>query len=191
MTVVGPLLEHGSTLILLLAIIEGPIVAIVAGFLSAQGSLDWRAALGLLLGGDMIGDLLYYAIGRAGTGPLAYVPKCLGVGRTISAELRHRLTDNAAKVLVIGKWTHSIGFVVLIGSGMLRVPLPKFVLVNFLATLPKISLLFTFGYFAADADQLLAHHAAVALPVLAVVGLACVVFIVRRRGGLPFGPRRR
>ena len=53
-------------------------------------------------------------------------------------------------MLVIGKWTHSIGCVVLIGSGMLRLPLPGFILVNLLATVPKSAVLFGFGYFAGD-----------------------------------------
>ena len=51
-------------------------------------------------------------------------------------------------MLLIGKWTHSLGCVVLIGSGMLRVPLPRFILVNLLATVPKSAVLFGFGYFA-------------------------------------------
>ena len=52
-------------------------------------------------------------------------------------------------MLFVGKWTHSLGCVVLIGSGMLRVPLPRFMLMNLLATIPKSAVLFGFGYFAA------------------------------------------
>ena len=51
-------------------------------------------------------------------------------------------------MLVIGKWTHTIGCVVLIGSGMLRLPLPRFILINLLATVPKSAVLFGIGYFA-------------------------------------------
>jgi membrane protein DedA with SNARE-associated domain len=191
MTVVGPLLEYSNALILPLAIIEGPVVTILAGFLCAQGHLDWLTAVGLLLCGDLIGDLLCYAIGRASVGRLADIPKRRGTGYTIGAELRHRLTNSSAKMLLIGKWTHSIGFAVLIGSGMLRVPLLKFVVVNFLATLPKVLLLFALGYLGAEADVLLWPRAAVAVPVLAAVGIACIILIVRRDGGLPFGTPRR
>jgi membrane protein DedA with SNARE-associated domain len=83
-------------------------------------------------------------------------------------------------MLCIGKWTHSIGWVVLVGAGMLRVPLPGFILVNLLATLPKSALLFGLGYFVGEDYPLLERHSGVLLLVLAAAGMACVVLTLRR-----------
>ena len=60
------LAAHGSMLILPVAIVEGPVVAVIAGALSAAGILDWPWALLMLVLGDLIGDCIYYAIGRYG-----------------------------------------------------------------------------------------------------------------------------
>ncbi len=46
----------------------------------------------------------------------------------------------------------------LIGSGMLRLPLPRFILVNLLATIPKSAVLFGVGYFIGDHYPFLERH---------------------------------
>ena len=58
--------SYGYVLIFLLAIVEGPIVSIVAGFVSSLGYLDILVAYGVLVASDMVGDMLYYALGRWG-----------------------------------------------------------------------------------------------------------------------------
>ena len=158
-TLDGFLIAHGSALILPLAVIEGPVVTILTGFLSAQGYFDWYWALCLLVCGDLIGDLIYYWIGRTGRTPLAGLGRRLGAApRRARPSCNDGLTHNAAKMLFIGKWTHSIGWLVLIGSGMLRLPLPRFMLVNLLATIPKSAVLFGVGYFAGDCYPLFEQH---------------------------------
>ncbi len=174
------LIAHGSALILPLAVIEGPVVTILTGFLSAQGYFDWFWALCLLVCGDLIGDVITYGIGRAGGTPLGLLGRRAGLGRVLTPELQRGLTDNAAKMLFIGKWTHTIGCVVLIGSGMLRLPLPGFILVNLLATVPKSAVLFGVGYFAGDEYPLVADHFGLAMIALCAAGVAAVALVLRR-----------
>ena len=187
MTLDAFLIAYGSALILPLAVIEGPFVTVLTGFLSAQGYFDWYWAVPLLVGGDVIGDVICYWVGRTGRAPLAGFGRRLGLGRVMSRELERDLTGNAARMLVVGKWTHSLGCVVLIGSGMLRLPLAGFIVVNLLATLPKSALLFSFGYFASAYLPLFERHAALATIVLGAVGVAAVALILRRPDGLRAG----
>ena len=49
MTIDSFLIAHGSALILPLSVIEGPVVSILTGFLSAQGYFHWYWALCLLV----------------------------------------------------------------------------------------------------------------------------------------------
>jgi membrane protein DedA with SNARE-associated domain len=70
--------------------------------------------------------------------------------------------------------------VVLIGSGMVRVPLARFLLVNLLATLPKIALLFGVGYFVGDHFLLLEDHSIVVAVTLGVAGLASMGWVLLR-----------
>jgi membrane protein DedA with SNARE-associated domain len=183
-TLDGFLIAHGSALILPLAVIEGPIVSTLAGFLSAQGYFPWLPALILLICGDLIGDVIYYWIGRTGRTPLSGLGQRLGMRRVLTPELQRGLTQNAAKMLFIGKWTHSIGCLVLIGSGMLRLPLARFILVNLVATVPKSALLFSLGYFAGDHySRFFEQHTVLAMILLCAVGVAAMVVILRRTDG--------
>jgi membrane protein DedA with SNARE-associated domain len=179
-TLDGSLIAHGSALILPLAVIEGPLVSIAAGFLSAQGYFDWPWALGLLVCGDLIGDVTYYWIGRTGKTGLNGLLRRLRVRSTVTPDLQRHLKDHATKMLLIGKWTQSIGVVVLIGSGMLRLPLAKFILVNLLATLPKSAVLFGVGYFAGGHFPLFEHHLVIATIMLGLVGVAASMLVLRR-----------
>jgi membrane protein DedA with SNARE-associated domain len=175
------LIAHGSALILPLAVIEGPIVTIVTGFLTAQGYFGWYWALPLLMIGDVIGDVGYYAIGRSG---IARLGRIVGIRGALTPALRRDLTRNATKMLLIGKWTHTIGGLVLVGSGMLRMPLPRFILVNLLATIPKSAVLFGLGYFAGDHYPFLERHYALGLAALFVAGAASIALLLRRPDGI-------
>jgi len=187
MTLHGFLAVYGSALILPLAVAEGPVVAVLTGFLSAQGYFSWYKASFLLLGGDLIGDLIYYWIGRFGAAPLALLGQRWGVRRSVTPEVQRGLRENAAKMLVIGKWTHSVGFVVLIGSGMLRVNLPRFLLVNLLAALPKIAVLFGFGYFAGDHYGFFERHVVLTTLLLGAAGIAAIAAVLRQADGAVAG----
>jgi membrane-associated protein len=164
------LIAHGSALILPLSVIEGPVVSIVTGLLSSQGYFDWYWALLLLVCGDLIGDVIYYGIGRLGR----------GMRRGLAPGLRMALGQNAGKMLLIGKWTHSLGCLVLIGSGVVRVPMARFLLVNLIATVPKSALLFGTGYFIGDEFPLLERHSVVAAVTLGFAGAASMGLVLLR-----------
>ncbi|HEX3996720.1 MAG TPA: VTT domain-containing protein [Acetobacteraceae bacterium] len=180
MTIASFLMAHGSALILPLAIIEGPIVTTIAGFLSAQDYFAWYWALCLLICGDVIGDLLYYWLGCTAAAPLVRFGTRIGLRCVPSPELQRDLMQNATKMLLIGKWTHSIGFVVLTGSGMLRVPLGQFFLVNLLGTIPKTAVLFGLGYFAGRDYLVFERHAILIASLLSILGLGFILLIIHR-----------
>ncbi len=170
------LIGHGGALILPLAVVEGPVITIVTGFLTSQGYFDWYHVLPVLVCADLIGDGLYYGIGRAGIKSLGRF--ACGPAPALQRKLRH----NATKMLLIGKWTHAIGGVVLVGCGILRVPLRRFIAVNLLATIPKSAVLFGFGYYAGDHLVLLQGHAVLGTTALCCAGVASIAFILRRTG---------
>jgi membrane-associated protein len=171
-TATGFLIPHGSALILPMSVIEGPIVSVATGLLSSNGYFVWHWALFLLVCGDLIGDVIYYGIGRLGR----------GVGRGLSPGLRAALAHNAGRILLIGKWTHSLGCVVLIGSGMVRVPLARFLLVNLIATTPKSALLFSIGYFIGNHFPLLERHSLLVTVTLGIGGLVSMGWVLLHAG---------
>jgi membrane protein DedA with SNARE-associated domain len=174
------LLAHGSALILPLSVAEGPLVGVLTGFLAAQGYFNIPLAVALLLSGDLIGDLIYYAIGRFGAGRLAWLSARLGVAHRLTPSVQHGLKENATRMLLIGKWTHSVGFAVLIGCGVLRIKLPRFLLINLLAAVPKIGVLFGLGYFAGDHYGFAERHAVLMSIVLGAAGVVAISLLLRR-----------
>ncbi len=171
---------HGLLLLLPLAVIEGPVVSVLAGVLCAQGLLHWEAALPLLALGDVIGDFVYYAVGRFSQGWLHRMAVRLHLPTEVGTELIARVSGHATRMLLIGKWTHAIGGVVLVAAGVARVNPWRFAAVNTLATLPKTALLLGAGVWAgANVVSLFARYGAV-VPVLLVLGVLAVIVLLRR-----------
>ena len=60
--------NHGLAILAPLSIIEGPIVTVIAAYLARQGLLVlWQVAICVIIG-DLLGDLLYYSVGRGALG---------------------------------------------------------------------------------------------------------------------------
>jgi membrane-associated protein len=181
-TLDGFLIAHGSALILPLAVIEGPVVSVLVGVLSGRGDFHWYWALCLLACGDLIGDMIYYWVGRSGRAPIAGLGRVLRIRNLVTPAVQRGLRHNAVKMQLIGKWTHSIGCIVLVGSGMLRLPFARFMLVNLLATVPKSAVLFGLGYFADSYCKLFEHHVVLATIALGALGGATIALILRNAG---------
>lgn len=172
--------SYGYLVILPLSVIEGPIVTVLAGILSAGSHLDWRWVLALVILGDLIGDLIYYALGRWSRVPAAALGRNYGLTETRTADLERRLNQNATRVLLIGKWTHAIGVFVLIAAGMARLPLFQFLLVNLIATLPKSLAFLLLGYFAGQYLTTISDALLYAPLLLLPVGAVTIVLFVKR-----------
>ncbi len=187
----GFVTTHGAALILPAAVIEGPIVAVLAGALAARGYLDWRWVLVLLILGDLIGDAIHYAIGRFARAPLTALGRRCGLDPGRAMQIAVRLRADATRMLFVGKWTHAIGGFVLIGAGVLRQNPVKFLLVNLAATIPKSAVLLGIGYFAGNVYPLVARHVILGTAVLLCLGAAAVAVLLLRGGGVaPGGPGR-
>jgi membrane protein DedA with SNARE-associated domain len=138
---------YGYVALLPLAVIEGPAVTVFAAFLAAQGLLDVGLVYVVVVLGDLLGDLMYYAGGR-------FLLQRLVTWRGAWAiRLRHRVGVLAQRVraragamLLFGKLTHSAGFAVLLAAGAAHVPIRRFLAYNLLGTLPKSLLFVVIGY---------------------------------------------
>lgn len=142
---------YGYAALLPLAIIEGPAVTVFAAFLAAQGLLDLGVVYAIVVAGDMVGDVMYYAIGRWLLRTL--VEHCGARIGPWAARIRQRvwllaprIRARAGTMLLFGKLTHSAGFVVLLAAGAAHVPPRRFLLFNLLGTLPKSLALVMLGY---------------------------------------------
>ena len=175
--------NHGISILAPLAILEGPIVTVVAAYLASLHLLRLVDVIICVIIGDVIGDCILYFVGR---GMLDWLPLSLrmrfGVSRRRMAVLMRTFRDNGVRVLVVGKLTHAAGFAVLIAAGAARMPFGTFVLANFLATIPKSLALVALGYVFGSAHGLIAQWFSLgSVVILAGVALIIAVIIWRKR----------
>lgn len=180
---VGALIrDYGLLVIAPLALLEGPVVSVVSGYLARAGLLPLHWVFGVLVLADLAGDLGLYWIGRQGRAGLAlpWLAR-FGVTRRRLASALRAFRRNGGRLVVIGKLTHSAGFAVLLAAGMARMPLTRFVMLNTLATLPKTGLCVAFGWwFGAVTDRVSHWLAGGALLVLCgAIGLA-IMYVTSR-----------
>jgi membrane protein DedA with SNARE-associated domain len=145
--IVSILGQYGYAMLLPIAVVEGPAMAVIAGALVAAGQMNGVVACVLLVLADLVGDAGYYGLGRFGHAPLlARISKRLSLTPDRFAPLERRFHDNDWKLLMIGK-TQALGSIILYFAGASRMPFGRFMLLNLIGTTPKVILFELVGYF--------------------------------------------
>lgn len=144
--------DYGLWVVAAASVIEGPIVSVLSTALAREGLLPLWPLAAILLAGDLVGDVLHYAVGRRG---LARMPRTwrrwLGIGPARALQLTRHFGRHGGKTLVLAKMTHSVGAPVLLAAGMARMPLTRFLAWNALAAIPKTAGLMAIGWYVGDA----------------------------------------
>lgn len=134
------------------AIVEGPLITMVSGFLVSIGAMNPLIVLPIIVAGDVSGDVIYYFIGRFGERwalSRAIIKYC-GF-ETKKDKIIGLFENHGGKFLLFGKLTHALGAVFLIGAGYSRMDLRRFILYNLVGTIIKSSILLSAGYLAGSA----------------------------------------
>jgi len=137
----------GLWIIAPIALVEGPAISVVSGYLARLGFLGLPQTYACLVVADLVGDSLLYLAGRRWRGRLAtpWLGK-LGLTRRRLAGGLRAFQAKGARLLVVGKLTHSAGFAVLVAAGMSRMAFGRFLALNLAATLPKVAGLMALGW---------------------------------------------
>lgn len=142
-----------------MAVLEGPIVAIVCGFLVSRGAMSFAIVYPLLVIADVIGDVLYYALGYFGGAPvIGKWGKRFGVNEAQLMKSRSGFDRYGGQILLTGKLTHFAGAAVLIAAGVVQYGLGRFVWYNLIGTMIKSLLLVAFGFYCGYAYQQIAVY---------------------------------
>jgi membrane protein DedA with SNARE-associated domain len=145
---IAPLVsQYGYAVLFPIAVVEGPAVTVVAGALVASGQFDGLAVFAMLVAADLVGDGLYYSLGRWGHTPfLERLEKRLALTQERFRPLEEGFRRHDWKFLLIGK-TQPFGSLILYFAGATKMPVIRYLLVNLLATVPKVLLFEGIGYF--------------------------------------------
>ena len=144
---IGPLVsQYGMAVLFPIAIIEGPAVSMVAGALVASGQFGWLGVALLLISADLMGDALYYSLGRWGHSPfLRRLERLLSLTEERFRPIEEGFRRHDWKLLLIGK-TQPFGSVILFFAGATKMPVGRYLICNLLATVPKVALFEGVGY---------------------------------------------
>ncbi len=163
------------------AIVEGPIIIIISGFLAYLGYLNIYIAYFVLVVADTIGDSLYYTIGkywRKWTWIKKYA-RFLGYNERSEAFLEEHFRRHKGKTFLIAKLSHGVGGAVQIASGIAGVRYIEFLLWSLIGTLPKALILFVIGFHVgASYERIDGYFDYIALTTLSIaVFILCLVFV--------------
>ncbi len=181
--IIALLLTYKYFIILPLAIIEGPIITIISGFLASQGHLNIFFVYWLLVFADLIGDSLYYCLGRFGRkGLIEKWGHYIGITHSKLNSLENHFKNHSGKTIIIGKISHAVVIPILIAAGTAKMPFLKFIWFNFISTVPKSLILIIIGFFFGHAYKILNQYIdsfAIIGPIL--IGVAFLIYLLFRK----------
>lgn len=179
------LLVYKYAILLPIVIIEGPIITIIGAFLASQGFLNVYIVYLIAVLGNVIGDTIYYWIGRVGRHKV--IPKYghyLGVTdeKVRYAEVHYQ--KHLGKTLLFGKITEAPIVAILVMAGTTKVNFKKFLSMVTLIEIPKMFVLtlvgFYFGKYYVLIKQYLDTSIAIIFVVLVMIALI-YWFLIRKK----------
>lgn len=182
METIIPLLEHYKYAILLpLAIIEGPIIMVIAGFLVTLGLMNAFFVYVIVVAGDIVGDSLAYGVGRWGGSWIHRLGAKIGITSEKIREAREFFNTRHTKAIVMSKLIHGVGVAGLIAAGTLKIPYLRYLRSCLFVSLPQTGLLLIIGVFFGHAYvQIEKYFSGFAAVISATALITGFVFILYR-----------
>lgn len=143
------ILDYRYWVLIPLSVIEGPVVAFVAGTLAALGYFNIWVLVLFFFARDMIMDAFYYALGYYG-GKTAIAQKMLrkiGVEESHLEDIRKLWEKHAGKTMFLGKLSYGIASSFIAFAGTVHMPLKKFFGWGAIVALVQFGTLLLLGYF--------------------------------------------
>ncbi len=187
-SIISLIRTYGYEIIFPLSIVEGPIVAVLSGFIASLGRLNIFFVFLVLLAGDIVGDTIHYVIGRWGRHNfIKKWGKYIGVTEEKIQALEKYFEKHNWKILAFGK-TQPIGSAILISAGLAGMPYWSYIWYNILSTIPKIFILEMIGYYFGDAYykiSSLLSYAGIASLIIAILFIGLYIWLqsyLKKRG---------
>lgn len=173
------LITYKYYLLFPISVIEGPIISIIGGFLISGGILDPIITYLVLISGDIVGDTMYYSIGRWGGNPFIrrfghYIK--IDENKLIRAEKHFK--NHGGKTLLFGK-TQAFGALILLAAGVIKMPYWKFIGYNTMGTILKTLILIIIGYYFGEAYSLINQYLGLTAGILSLLFIiAAIIYIL-------------
>ncbi|OGI68259.1 hypothetical protein A2738_02240 [Candidatus Nomurabacteria bacterium RIFCSPHIGHO2_01_FULL_42_15] len=168
------LLTYKYLIVVPLAIIEGPIVSVICGFLTTLGVFNPLLVFAVMVAGDIIGDAIYYFIGYSGKGLLRYFK--ISEEKIEKAKILYE--NNHKKAIAGSKIMWGIGTAGLMAAGALHVPYKRYFKTCALYSLGQSFIMILLGIFFGGSYMLIGKYMDYYTAGTSIVGIFIILFIL-------------
>jgi membrane-associated protein len=180
------LLKYKYFVLFPLAIVEGPILAVIAGFLCMGNYLNLFITYPVIVFGDIIGDTLCYMLGRWGTpGFLKKIIKRFAPPPEKIVAVRAYFNANPNKTIALSKITLGIGIAGIYTAGNARIPYNTFIRICLITSALQFVVYMGIGMLFGSAYKQISHFlnffaAFTIVTVLAVIVIYFIKSIIKK-----------
>ena len=149
---------YGYLVIFPFAVIEGPILTVIGGFLVSLGLLNPFGIYAVVLAGDVVGDGLCYLLGRFGHPLMHRWGHRIGLTKERLDDAKTFFRENHHRAVMASKLIHGIGWTGLVAAGSLHVPYFRFARICFYISAVQALILLFIGIFFGHAYLTIADY---------------------------------
>lgn len=168
----------GYPSLFLIMIIEGPIITIIGAFLASLGFFNVGIIFLLSVLGDIVGDILLYALGYwGGSRILSRAERWLRINFITMEKLRHFFTLHGQRTIFYVKSTTGLCWITFILAGTLKMDFRKFLRASFLGGIIWSGFLVLSGFFFGYAFEKINDYLKYAGIIVAVTAISFIFFV--------------
>ncbi|MFH1200863.1 MAG: VTT domain-containing protein [bacterium] len=168
------LLTYKYFILIPLAVIEGPIVSVIAGFLVTLGFFNPLTVYAVMVLGDIIGDGIFYYIGYSGKNLFRYFK----INEEKVEKAKVYFEKNHQKAIAGSKIMWGIGTAGLIAAGALHVPYKRYFKTCALYSLAQSFVMITLGIFFGQAYEIIGKYFDYYAAIASILVLVVLLFFI-------------
>lgn len=154
------IIAHGYLLMFSITLVEGPVITAAGAFAAKLGYFNIYAIFLISILGNLIPDIIYYAVGFWGRIGLVdrYGPH-FKLSKERIARIEQLMEKHAGKTMLVVKLVPFLAVPGLMIAGASRVPIKKYVYLSALIILPSSAAFLLLGYYMGSAYNRLGAYA--------------------------------
>jgi membrane-associated protein len=176
------LAQYQYSILLPISFLEGPIITVIAGYLTSLHIMNGYIAFLIVVIGDVLSDIFWYEVGYFGK------PRALkrwgphfGFTEERVKLIEEKYKNHQGKLVIIGKLAQGINGVFFVTAALIGISFWKFVFYSTAATLVKSAGLFLVGYFLGQAYQQIGGYLNLSSIVIPIVFVIIMMVVLGRR----------
>jgi membrane protein DedA with SNARE-associated domain len=165
-----------------IVVVEGPITAIIAGFLVSLGILNPFLVYIIVVAGDVVGDSILYIFGRwGGESFIRRIGPYLGVTPERIDKVKEYFNSYGRRAVTMSKLFHGVGIAGLVTAGSLKVPYRKYIFICFSVTLAQAFVFLMVGVLFGGAYMQMSKYLDYFATATIAIGAGIILILAVRR----------